>query len=199
MIWPSIDLPEPDGPIMPRHSPGARLNETPFRNNSPEPGNTTPTLSTMRRPSASAMPSPSATGDDDKDAVEPPVGAQGRRESFPASNRTFDGCERAAEQQCRGKDNGGASVVVEHQPRGGSHDQDLRQRARGFGHQHDDLVSPLGHLVLASRILRGLADQARGAVAHPHGTDQLNIFDSRREPAMASRQRGSPTSPADPR
>ena len=30
MILPSVDLPEPDGPMMPRHSPGARWNDTPF-------------------------------------------------------------------------------------------------------------------------------------------------------------------------
>ena len=38
MILPSVDLPEPDGPMMPRHSPGARLNDTPFSIKWPDPG-----------------------------------------------------------------------------------------------------------------------------------------------------------------
>ena len=50
MIRPSSDLPEPDGPMMPRHSPGARLNETPFSKKLPEHGTATPTLLTVRLP-----------------------------------------------------------------------------------------------------------------------------------------------------
>src|SRR5437016_3944500 len=50
MIWPSIDLPEPDGPMMPRHSPGAIPNETPFSRKRPDSRGATPTLSTMRPP-----------------------------------------------------------------------------------------------------------------------------------------------------
>ena len=36
--------------MTPRHSPGARLNDTPFSRNLPEPGGSRPTLSTMRLP-----------------------------------------------------------------------------------------------------------------------------------------------------
>ena len=50
MILPSVDLPEPDGPMMPRHSPGARLNDTSFSIQWSDPGAATPTLLTMRLP-----------------------------------------------------------------------------------------------------------------------------------------------------
>src|ERR1700730_3535827 len=50
MILPSVDLPEPDGPMMPSHSPGARRNDTPFSIKWPDPGRAAPTLLTMRLP-----------------------------------------------------------------------------------------------------------------------------------------------------
>ena len=52
-----------------------------------------------------------------KDAVEPPIGGKGDRKGLPACNRAFDRCERAAEQQCRGKDDGGTSAVDQGQAR----------------------------------------------------------------------------------
>src|SRR4051794_274210 len=42
--------------------------------------------------------------------------------------------------------------------------------------------------MLVSRVLRVLIDQPRSAVGHPHSADQVNIADSRREPAIASGQ-----------
>ncbi len=50
MILPRADLPEPDGPMMPRHSPGARRNDTSLSIKWPDPGRTAPTLFTIRLP-----------------------------------------------------------------------------------------------------------------------------------------------------
>ena len=89
-----------------------------------------------------------------------------------------------------GKDDGGTSALIQDKPGGSAHDQDLRQRPRGFGDQHDGLVAALDHLLLAPRILRGLADQARSAVEHSHGPDQVDVSDGHAEPALAPGQRG---------
>jgi len=78
--------------------------------------------------------------------------------------------------------------VIEYEPRGRAHDEDRRQRAYRLGGEHEDFVSPLGYVVLASFVLRVLIDQARGAVGHPHAADQVNIAGGRREPAIASGQ-----------
>jgi hypothetical protein len=52
-------------------------------------------------------------------------------------------------------------------------------------------VAALHHLLLAPRILRSLADEARGAVEHSHGPDHVEVSDGRAEPSLAPRQRGS--------
>ena len=52
-----------------------------------------------------------------------------------------------------------------------------------ISHRRSDQV------LFASRLLRGLVDQARGAVEHSHGPDHVNVAGSRREPAIASGQR----------
>ncbi len=128
-------------------------------------------------------------GDSGHHAVESPVGEGGRRERLPACNRSLDGRERASEQQGGGKDDGGTSALFEDEPGGTAHDQNLRQRASGFGDQHDDLIAALYQFVLASRVLRGLVDKARGAVEHSHSPDHVDVSDSHAEPSLAPRQR----------
>ena len=138
-----------------------------------------------------------ATGRDSRhDVVEPAVGGQGHRESLPACNRPFDRRERASEQHAGGKDDGGTSALVEHEPGGSAHDQDLRQRPRGFGDQHDGLVAALHHGLLASRILRCLADEARSAVEHSHRPDHVEVSGGHGEPVPGSSSVRQPTAPA---
>ena len=127
--------------------------------------------------------------DSGHDAVEPAVGGERHRERLPARNRTFNGCERASEQQGRCKDDGGTSVLFQHEPGGSTHDQHLRQRPHGFGDQHEGFVAALDHLLLAPRILRSLSDQAHGAVEHSHRPDHVEVADGRAEPSLAPRQR----------
>src|SRR5207237_9137239 len=50
MMLASVGLPEPDGPMMARHSPGARQNDTPFSIKWSDPGRAAPTLLTTRLP-----------------------------------------------------------------------------------------------------------------------------------------------------
>ncbi|HWZ08496.1 MAG TPA: hypothetical protein VNY53_16450, partial [Bradyrhizobium sp.] len=45
--------------------------------------------------------------------------------------------------------------------------------------------------MFASRLLRGLVDQACGAVEHSHGPDHVNVAGSRHEPAITSGQRSA--------
>ena len=61
--------------------------------------------------------------------------------------------------------------------------------SEGFGDQHDDLIAALYQFVLASRVLRGLVDKARGAVEHSHSPDHVDVSGSHAEPSFAPRQR----------
>ena len=67
--------------------------------------------------------------------------------------------------------------LVEDEPCGAAHDQDLCQRPRWFGDQHDDFNAAFGRLLLAAGILRGLVDKPGCAIEHSHGPDHVDVSD----------------------
>jgi len=129
-----------------RHSPGARPNDTPLSIKWLDPGRAAPTLSTRGSPSACPE------GFDVRNGVtaamtpvERRKAARGHCEGLPACNRPLRMVRSArSEQQGRGKDDGGTPALFENEPSGRAHDQNLRQRAVGFGDQHHDLIGDVG-------------------------------------------------------
>jgi hypothetical protein len=48
-------------------------------------------------------------------------------------------------------------------------------------------MAALDRPLLAPRILRSLADEARGTVEHSHGPDHVKVSDGHAEPSLAPR------------
>ncbi|MGX1166258.1 hypothetical protein AB7M16_002524 [Bradyrhizobium sp. USDA 372] len=81
--------------------------------------------------------------------------------------------------------------MIEDEPRGSPHDQDLRQRANGLGDERNDLASPERHIVLSARVLRVTVDHARGAIEHSHGADHVDVARGSLKATVASGERGA--------
>jgi len=151
--------------MMPRHSPGARPNDTPLSIQMARSwqggANVVDDEAALR---------PVREGFDVRnrvtaamDAVEPAVGAEAIAKAFQPANRPFAWVRAPSNNRVVAKMMAGLLPCRERAKPGRAHDQNLRQRAGGFGDQHHDLIATLDHLVFVPGICRSLADEACGA------------------------------------
>ena len=173
---PRVDFPAPEGPIIPRISPGLTTNVSRRSAGVSAPGGKKVTCSMESCPlgRGSSMVF-RGCGTAAMILLKAAVAQTNAAERLPCADGAFDRRKATAQQDGRREDRRRAHIVQDHQPGGACHDDYLSKKPDEARERLDCGAMSCGRKLIRLRIGLVVVQEASHSRQHPHGADRFDI------------------------